>query len=289
MPTLHDVYEITGDVGDLQAPAMLAAFEGWVSAGSAGTGAADHAAGDGPEIARFDSDTLFDYRVNRPTAVFEEGRLDDVEWPAVTVRRRTIDARDLLVVTGPEPNWHWHAFAAAAADLATRLGTTTFVSLGGIPWATAHTRPTVVVTTASRPDLLTEDANPPEGTLRVPASVTLAISEAVARTGVPTVGLWARVPHYVASAYHPAIVELVERLSRYLGVNIPLGSLVDQAAAQRRQLDALVESRPEAKAMIDRMEQLADAEGNAVTGEDLAAEIERYLREAGNGEDPGLG
>lgn len=280
------MYEITGDVTGLKRPAVLAAFEGWVSAGSVGTEAADHVAGDGAVVAVFDGDALFDYRVNRPTATFDDGRLDDIEWPAVTLRRRTIDGRDLLVLSGPEPNWQWKAFASSAAGLCRDLGATVFVTLGGIPWATAHTRPTVVVTTGDQ-DGLADDANPPDGILQVPAAVALAVSGAVRDAGIGTVGLWARVPHYVAATYYPGIVALVERLSRLLGIAIPLGSLVDQAAEQRRRLAALVEEQPEAQAMIERMEALADAEDGAVSGEDIAQEIERFLRQAG--EDDGLG
>ncbi len=267
------------DSDPLIAPALIVAFNGWVSAGGAGTATADHLADNGSEVARFDSDLLFDYRVNRPTLEFTEGIIDRIEWPEVRARRRHLDGRDLVVLTGPEPNWRWQAFGESVADLAVDLGVVQHVSLGGIPWAAPHTRPTIVVTTSSRPDLLADDANFPAGVLRVPASAASVVERAVADRGIPTVGFWARVPHYVAGIYHPAVVTLVERVSRYLGVDVPLGGLVDEAAEQRRQLDSALTDQPEVGEIVSRLEELYDASGEVASGEEIAAEIERFLRE----------
>jgi hypothetical protein len=263
----------------LVAPALIVAFNGWVSAGGAGTATAEHVAADAIEVARFDSDLLYDYRVNRPILEFTEGIIDTIEWPSTVLRRRTVDGRDLLILTGPEPNWHWQAFGEAVADLAVELGVVHQVSLGGIPWAAPHTRPTIVVTTSSRRDLLADDANFPAGTLRVPASAASVIERATANRGIPTVGFWARVPHYVAGVYHPAVVTLVERVSRYLGVNLPLGTLVADAAEQRRHLDAALDEQPNIREIVARLEELYDASGEVASGAEIAAEIERYLRE----------
>ena len=274
------------DHPELTAPALVSAFEGWVSAGAAGSATADHIAADATVIARFDPDELFDYRVNRPALEFRDGILQEVSWPEVVVRHQPVEGRDLLVLSGPEPNWKWQAFAAAVADLAVELGVVEHISLGGIPWAAPHTRPTIVVTTSSRPDLLGDDANFPEGILRVPASVVSAIGYAVTERGIPTVGLWARVPHYVGGVYHPAVVTLVERLSRLLGVRIPLGSLVDDSASQRRQLDEAVEEQEGVAAVVSQLEALYDSAGEVASGEEIAAEIERFLREERGDDSP---
>lgn len=260
-------------------PVLVAAFEGWVSAGSAGTATTGHLAGEGKRIATFDSDALFDYRVNRPTIEFVDGILQEVTWPRILVFRRRVEARDLIVMTGVEPNWRWQEFGDSVADLAERLGVVAHVSLGGIPWAAPHTRPTVVVTTASQPDLLGGEANYPDGLLRVPGSVVSVVERTLADRGVPTVGLWARVPHYVGGTYHPAVLALTERLSLHLGLSIPLGSLVDDSSAQRAQLDAVVAEQEPVQDLVRQLESLYDAEDDVASGEEIAAEIERFLRE----------
>lgn len=263
----------------LIAPALVVAFNGWVSAGGAGIATADHIAAGATDLAVFDSDLLYDYRVNRPTLAFTEGILESIDWPETRLRRRRIEGRDLLLLTGPEPNWRWQAFAEEVADLATEAGVVQHVTLGGIPWAAPHTRPTIVVTTSSRPDLLGDDANFPAGVLRVPASAASVVERAVADRGIPTVGFWARVPHYVAGIYHPAVVVLVERVARYLGVDLPIADLVTAAAEQRRQLDAALVDQPNVREIVTRLEDLYDASGEVASGEEIAAEIERFLRD----------
>ena len=264
---------------EMTAPVLIVAFDGWISAGSVGTTATDHIAGEGGTVASFPPDRLYDFRVSRPTATFRDGALEEIEWPGLAIRHRFIDNRDLLVLTGPEPNWNWPEFAGSVADLCTTFRVSEQVSLGGIPWAAAHTRPTEVVTTASQPDLLGDESNAPEGELQVPAALALVVEQQVTRAGIPAVGFWARVPHYIGNTFYPGVLTLVERVSLHTGIDIPLGSLIDDSAAQRRQLAALMDNRPEAMRMVERYEELADAQDDASSGVDMTAEIERFLRD----------
>jgi predicted ATP-grasp superfamily ATP-dependent carboligase len=277
---LYDLF----DVPDLEAPVLVGAFEGWVSAGSAGTATALHLAADAEVVASFDADELFDYRVHRPTVDFVDGVISRVDWPSIEVRLQRFAERDVLVLHGPEPNWRWQALGSAVAELAGRLGVVEFVSLGGIPWAAPHTRPTVIVTTASRTELIDEDATPPEGLLRVPGAVVSTIERALTEQGVPAVGFWARVPHYVGGVYFPAVLALTERLGRHLGISIPVGSLVENAREQRDQLDRLVEEQPGVSDVVEQLEQVFDAQGDVASGEEIAAEIERFLQDVSGDE-----
>ena len=271
--TLYEIEELR----TLTEPVFITAFEGWVSAGSAGTTAADHLAGDAEVVARFDTDELIDYRVNRPTLDIRDGVPHDIEWPEITLRHQMLGGRDLLILTGPEPDRLWKRFSGEIADLALRLGVVEYISLGGIPWAAAHTRPTTLVMTASEPDLV-EAGSRMEGTMRVPAAVASAISRRVKDQGIPTFGFYARVPHYVAGIYYPAAVALVDRVTSHLRVLLPTGSLVDEAAEQRRRLDEAIDDQPQGRAIVKQLEELADHEGDA-SSEELAAEIERYLQQ----------
>lgn len=274
------------DLGELTAPALVVAFDGWVNAGSAGTTAAEHLADDSPIVGRADSDGLYDYRAVRPTADFLHGVLEEVSYPELTLQHRQLGGRDLLILTGIEPNWNWRALGRDVSLHAVRLGVVEHISLGGIPWATPHTRLTSVIVTASQHDVLPEDPNRPQGFLRVPASVTSAIEHAVADQGIPTRGFWARVPQYVGATYLPAAVALIERLSTQLGVSVPYGPIVEEAAAQRARLDEIMATRPEVQALVNQLEALSDEA--ETTGEELAAEIERFLQQQ-PGSEPGFG
>jgi hypothetical protein len=90
----------------------------------------------------------------------------------------------------------------------------------------------------------------------------------------------------VAGVYHPAVVTLVERVSRYLGVDLPLGTLLADAAEQRRQLDGALDDQPNVREIVARLEDLYDSSGEVASGEEIAAEIERYLRDHAPGEEP---
>ncbi len=267
-------------LNDLVAPYLIVAFDGWISAGAAGTATAEHLAADAPTVATFDTDDLYDYRVSRPTVAFADGILGDVSWPELTIRRRRGE-RDLLILSGPEPNWHWRRLAETIAGFAADAGIVQQVSLGGIPWAAPHTRPTVVTTTASNPSLLGDEANAVEGPLEVPAAAAIVIARALADGGIDTVGLWARVPHYVGGIYYPAVITLSERVAQRAGVSVEPGALVDEAAEQRRRLDESSAGQPQISSLVERYEELYDAGSEVTSGEEIAADFERFLRQLG--------
>ncbi len=271
------VLYVLHETAALVAPVLIVAFDGWVNAGDAGTRAAEVIAAGGDTIADFDSDALFDYRANRPQVAFMEGVMEDITWPHMSLRRIEHGGRDLLVLTGTEPNWNWQQLAREVADLALRFGVVEHISLGGIPWAAPHTRPVSTIVTASDRSRVDPDDDHPEGRLVVPAAAVTAIAHSVAATGIPTIGFWARVPHYLGTVHHAAALALIDRLAIHLGVHLPVAGLTDEAAEQARQLDAIAESRPEVKTLIEQLEGLSDQ--REVSGEDLAAEIERYLRD----------
>jgi predicted ATP-grasp superfamily ATP-dependent carboligase len=279
------MYELES-VEDLIAPALIVAFQGWVNAGSVGTAASEHIAADGEVIAAFDADALFDYRSNRPIIDFVDGRLQDVTWPYLSLRRARYGRRDVLVLNGNEPDWQWIAFGRSVAELATSLGVVEVVSLGGVPAATPHTYPTPLLTTASRPDLVEDNEQLPEGRLRVPGAAVNIVERALTDSGIPAVGFWAQVPHYVAGTYWAGVVALVDRAARHLGITIQLGDLVDQVAQQRQQLDTTVASQPDSQAYLERLEAIASAQGEIPSADDIAAQVERFLQDAAEGDEP---
>ncbi|NIR38492.1 MAG: PAC2 family protein, partial [Actinobacteria bacterium] len=126
-------YRITGPLPASADPVLVVGLDGWVNAGQAATAAAAFLAGEGPAVVEWDADDLFDYRASRPTLSFEQGVFVAVEYPQLVLRRNRVGDRDLLVLTGTEPNWNWRRLASEVADLAGTLGAAEYVSLGGIP------------------------------------------------------------------------------------------------------------------------------------------------------------
>ncbi len=176
--------------GDLTAPTLLVAFDGWVDAGSAATTALEHVVGESPAIATFDADELFDYRARRPPLEIVDGRLAELSWPELLLRHVRIDERDLLVLVGPEPDYRWREMVSAVLELSRTLGVAEWISLGAIPAAVPHTRPVPILGTESEPGLLRADvAAGPAGILRVPSALVSALEFEVSHAGIPSVGL----------------------------------------------------------------------------------------------------
>jgi hypothetical protein len=268
--------------GDLESPSVVVALDGWVDAGSAATAAAEQIRGHGDILATFDPDQLFDYRSRRPTLQIVDGRPAELTWPDLTLTRHRIEGRDLLVLTGAEPDFRWHELAGAAVELCRRLGVSQWLSLGAIPAVVPHTRPVPVLGTASRPELLRGDVQAgPEGLLRVPAAAISVLDLAVAEAGVPAVGYFAQVPHYLSGPYPAAAIELLKAVGRHLGVELPSGVLPREARALRARLDAATASDEATRSHVEKLEALADEEG-LPAGNELIADIERFLREGGS-------
>ena len=258
---------------DLVAPVLLAAFDGWVDAGSAATTALDQLADGATVVATFDADLLFDYRARRPPLEIVDGKLTDLTWHQLAVRRARVGERDVLILVGPEPDYRWRAFSADVVELARTLGVSEWISLGAIPAAVPHTRPVPILGTEASPGLLRGDVSPgPAGTLRVPSALVSAIELEVAAAGIPALGYFAQVPHYISGPYATAAVELLRALGNHLGTTIRADNLEVQAHELRERLDA------------------ATGLDETTRGSDLISDIERFLRgQGGTGDTGGRG
>ncbi len=273
------------DEPELDSPVLVLALEGWIDAGyaaaSAGASLLSHF--DTTPVATFDADDLLDHRARRPIMHLVDGVNTGLTWPGIELRSASDQAgNDLLFLLGAEPDHAWRAFTAAVVDLALQFGTRTVVGLGAYPAAVPHTRPTLLSCTASTPEVAA--AWPYlRGTLDVPAGVQAAIERRCAEVGLPAIGLWAQVPHYTAAmAYPAAALALLESLVQVAGVLVPTGDLAEEAATARGRLDAIIADNPEHAEMVEHLEREADHQvqaGPLPSGDDLAAELEQYLRE----------
>jgi hypothetical protein len=275
----------------LVAPAILAAFDGWIDAGAASTSAAEYVAREGETLATFDGDLLYDYRSRRPVLDIVDGTLTELTWPSLALRRVRLGGRDVLVLTGAEPDFRWRELGRDVLELGLRLGVVEWVTLGSIPAAVPHTRAVPILATASRAGLLHEDERKgPDGLLRVPSAAISTLEHAIAGSGLPAVGFFAQVPHYVGGSYAAATIALLEHAARHLGVDIATGELAEEALAQRERLDAAVAADEDSSAYVARLEAVIDNE-ELPTGDELVSEIERFLqqRDPGTGREPGLG
>ena len=275
------LYRLEEDPG-LDAPVLVAALEGWVDAGSAGTTAAAQLAEGGRVVATFDADAIYDYRARRPTLDIVDGRPTTLAWPRLQLLAARIGERDLLILRGPEPDYRWRELTADAIELAKRLGVASWASLGAIPAAVPHTRPVPILATASASGLLPDGIRQgPDGVLRVPSAALSVLELTAAANGMPAVGFFAQVPHYVNATYPAAAIALLTALGRHLGFDPPIGQLATRALERRNLLDAATATDEDTRAHVERLELLAD-ESRLPAGDELIADIERFLRKGGD-------
>lgn len=279
------LYRLEEGLPQLDSPVLIAALEGWVDAGAAGTTAAAQLAEGGSKVATFDPDAIFDYRARRPILDIVDGKPMSLAWSELAVTAANVAGRDLLVLTGPEPDYRWRELSTDVVELARQLGVVSWVSLGAIPAAVPHTRPVPILATASAQGLLPDGIRQgPDGVLRVPSAAISVLELAVGAAGIPAVGFFAQVPHYVNTTYPTASLALLTALGRHLGLDLPVGSLATRALERRTMLDAATASDEDTKAHVERLEALAD-ESRLPEGDELIADIERFLREGGGGDE----
>ncbi len=273
-------------------PVLVMCLEGWIDAGLGAAAALATMIGgrESERVVVWDADEVLDHRARRPVLHLTDGVSTGITWPEIELRAmRDDDGRDLLVLMGPEPDMRWHAFCRSVVELASELGVRMAVGIGAFPAPVPHTRPIRLVSTAPTAGLAAEVGYVP-GTIDVPAGVQAALEHELNRAGIPAVGLWARVPHYVVSMPYPgASAALVDGLGAVAGLSLQSRELHDAAARTAARIDELIAASDEHRTMVRQLEAQADQEMRASeidpsrlpSGDELAAELERFLRGEG--------
>jgi predicted ATP-grasp superfamily ATP-dependent carboligase len=277
----------------LERPTLIAAFRGWNDGGQGASLAAGYLAKlwGASRFAEIDPETFFDFQATRPHVSLEEGVTRRIDWPATVfyhARAPGLD-HDVVLLLGIEPNLRWRTFVELVVGFAKDLGTELVVTLGALLADVPHTRPCPVTGSASDPalvDRLGLSASRYEG----PTGIVGVLHDACRRAEIPSVSLWAAVPHYVSLTPSPrAAVALCDGLGDLLGTTIETHELDEAAASYADQVSEAVSSDPETAAYVEELERRADSlaeEEDLPSGEALAAELTRFLRdrERGNGE-----
>jgi len=285
---------------DLDRPALVVGLEGWIDAGlgAANAMSALLTGADAETVASFDADRLLDHRARRPIMHLAEGVINGLTWPATELRAGLDQVGDdVLLLVGAEPDFEWLTFTEAVVELALEYDCRMAVTLGAYPAPVPHTRPTKLALTTSSVELADSLRGFVRGTLDVPAGIHAVLDQALNGSGIPTLGLWAQVPHYVASMPYPAAsVALLDGLTRTSGIAPDYGDLAKEAADTRVRLDELVAENPQHQSMVAQLEEVADSEeevaspdsdtllgdGDMPTGDELAAELQEFLRNRGD-------
>ncbi|NIR36726.1 MAG: PAC2 family protein [Actinobacteria bacterium] len=279
----EDLYTVVRTV-DLLDPVLVVHFDGWIDAGQSAAAAAQHlirTTGAEP-LVRFDTEWLVDHRARRPTMHIVDGVNAGIDWPTIEMTAgRDLDDRDVIILSGAEPDHNWRSFIEAVEGLVEQFGVRRMVGLGAYPAAVPHTRPARLTITSPTVDLAR--SNEPRATLDVPAGVAATVEAALDAAGVEAFTMWAQVPHYIpAAAYPPATLALVEGLAENAGVRVDPGPLSEMSLTARNRLDRLIADEESHKEMLTELERRHDettpSDETLPTSDELAAQIEQFLR-----------
>jgi proteasome assembly chaperone (PAC2) family protein len=280
----------------LRKPVMLIAFSGWNDAAEAATGAASHILGAWtaaehaindqvgvvPElIADIDPEEFYDFQVNRPLVDIDESQIRSLTWPGTQIfglATPNFDF-DFIVVRGVEPSMKWKTFTHDLLDLADDLEVQTIITLGSMLADAPHSRPITVTGSGAHPEIakrLGVEVSRYEG----PTGILGVIADACLRRGLDAISLWAAIPHYASNSPSPkATLALINALEDFLEISLPQGELHADSLEWESEVDELAREDSDVAEYVKALEESKDsALLSDVSGEDLARELERFLR-----------
>jgi len=262
---------------------MIAAFEGWNDAADAASSTLDRLIGQWKAelVTELDPEDYYDFQVTRPVVAFDESGRRTITWPTtrVFVARPPGTERDVVLLRGVEPNMRWRKFCAEILELAEALDVRLVVALGALLADVPHTRPIPVSGSVSEPEL-GERVGLEPSTYEGPTGITGVLHDLCAQADMPSLSLWAAVPHYVAHPPCPkATLALLGRLEDLLDIPVAVEDLAEEARAWERGVDELAREDTEIAEYVHSLEEARDtSELPEASGDAIAQEFERYLR-----------
>ena len=282
------------DRPQLERPVLIAAFRGWNDGGQGASlaGAYLARAWAAQSFASIESEGFYDFQSTRPMVSLVDGLTRRIDWPENSFLHAPLPGagRDAILLLGVEPNLRWRTFSELVTSLASDFKTELVITLGSLLADVPHTRPAPVTGSATDQELIDRlglQASRYEG----PTGIVGVLHDACGRAGLPSASLWAAVPHYVSLTPSPrAAKALVDRLADLLGADVDTAELDEAADAYSQQVSEAVSADAETSAYVEelerRVDELAD-EADLPSGDALAAELTRFLRERENDQDGG--
>jgi proteasome assembly chaperone (PAC2) family protein len=277
----------------LRDPVLVCAFKGWNDAGEAATAALSFVGSQfgATDIGRIEPDEYFDFTAVRPTVKLAEGHTREIEWPSNALTAAYVPGaeHDLVLLDGVEPSLRWHRFCSTVIEAAQALGARTVVTLGALLADVPHSRP-VSVTGISSDGATIDRLGLERTSYEGPTGIVGVLHHACSTAGLDTVSLWASVPHYVAAAPNPKVaLALVRAFEGSTHVTVDAAELEDQAADYERQVSAAVQSDPEVRDFVERLESAMDevaedspAEEHIPSADTIARDFQKFLRQQGD-------
>ncbi|MEN9713419.1 MAG: hypothetical protein RLZZ164_83 [Actinomycetota bacterium] len=266
---------------------LLVAFQGWNDAAEAASGVMKFVNEkiQGEVVSSVDPEDYYDFQFTRPNIILDDDNNRVIEWPGTELIRASKDAisaeprfGELFVLFGTEPARRWQAFTSELLEMIDDAEIDQVVFVGAMLSDAPHTRPIKVSLMSQNADVRSE-LNVERSTYEGPIGILTVLSLALEQRGIPTLAMWASVPHYVHNQASPkATLALLIEVERLLGYQFEHGSLADDAFTWERGIDEVAEGDEDMASYIEQLEKSRDLEDEAEgSAETLAHEFERFL------------
>ncbi len=230
----------------LRNPIAIIAFGGWNDACDVASTTADFIidAHEKPDVfAEIEPDAFYDFQQHRPSITIEDGVTRSLRWPTIrfTALLRPNDARDLVVVSGPEPNFHWDTIARSIAEFLRDIGVEEALLAGAYVGAVKHTDPVRLSGVGSdavsviRSGLHSTSYEGPSGIVGV-------VQAACKKSGIRSLSMWAPTPPYLGGNPYPkAVLAIIEKISDITNLHIDTAELITVDAEYTQKVDDALE------------------------------------------------
>ena len=278
---------------ELRAPVLVAAFRGWNDAGDAASFAASHLGRvwSATDLASIDPEDFYDFQAVRPQVELVDGTTRKITWPANEFMAAKLSGttNDVIVLVGTEPSTKWRTFSNLIVEIAKAHGVKLVITLGALLADVPHSRPVQITGTAVDPDLI-KRLDLQRSRYEGPTGIVGVMHEAFEKAGIDSASLWAAVPHYLAVTPNPkAALALVERATQLVGVGVEIDDLVRATKIYEERVTEMVAGDDDVQAYVRMLEERSDEQedieemdpSRMPSGEDIAAELERFLRDKG--------
>ncbi|HEX3456043.1 MAG TPA: PAC2 family protein [Gaiellaceae bacterium] len=269
----------------LDRPVLIAAFRGWNDGAQGASLAGGFLAKTwgAEQFASIDPEEFYDFQATRPMVSLVDGITRQIDWPENDFYHASPEGlgRSALLLLGVEPSMRWRRFSSLIVDLAREYDVEMVVTLGALLADVPHTRPSPVTGTAGDQQLV-EQLGLQMSRYEGPTGIVGVLHDACNKASLPSVSLWAAVPHYVSLAPSPrAALALCQRLGDLLETTIDTAELEQAVDPYTERVTEAVSSDEETAEYVQELERRAEMidETSLPSGDSLAAELTRFLRE----------
>jgi proteasome assembly chaperone (PAC2) family protein len=279
-------------VPTLNRSVLVLAFAGWNDAGGSATFAAKFLSQRlaAHKFASLDPETFYNFVEQRPQVRVRNGERE-ILWPAneFSYVRDTGLVQDVIIGMGVEPHLRWRAYIDSILQVVQQCHVELVVTLGALLADVAYSRPVRLTGSASDP-ALAQRLHLSTSRYEGPTGIVGTLGDACKRQGLPVISIWANVPHYIAASPNiKAALVLVRRVFTLLDFSADLSDLESAASDFDRRVANVLASDAKVAEYVRRLEERDEDEdeeeeypGNTdalPSGEDLARELEEFLRE----------